>query len=38
LCVPTTLIALNIAGKGKQVSGLLGKNERWIQIQKAKEK
>lgn len=33
----TTRIALNIAGKSKQVSELLGKSERWVQIQKAKQ-
>ncbi|MHA4846476.1 sigma 54-interacting transcriptional regulator [Flavitalea antarctica] len=34
----TTKIALSLTGSNKEVSQLLGKSERWIQLQKAKEK
>lgn len=34
----TTKIALTITDNNKQVSQLLGKSERWIQLQKAKER
>ncbi|MBL0358491.1 MAG: sigma-54-dependent Fis family transcriptional regulator [Chitinophagaceae bacterium] len=34
----TTKIALTLAGNNREVSQLLGKSERWIQLQRAKEK
>lgn len=34
----TTKVALTLTGNNREVSMLLGKSERWIQLQKAKEK
>lgn len=34
----TTKIALSLAGNNREMSQLLGKSERWIQLQRAKEK